>query len=71
MYPQLFEGSGDGYVAVDIVANEYTFAITAPGTEFVLDAGTILLGAERYYLFVAIGTPEDPDYLLIPTDIPE
>jgi hypothetical protein len=70
-YPDAFAGAGDGYVSVDIVAAAYDFAIEAPDAAIELDAGSITMGAGRYYLFVAVGTVSAPNYLLIPTGIPQ
>lgn len=70
-FPEVFEGAGDGYVSVDIVAAEYSFAIESPSASIELDAGSITTGAGRYYLFVAVGTVDAPNYLLLPSGLPE
>ncbi|MDQ7024126.1 MAG: DUF4397 domain-containing protein [Anaerolineae bacterium] len=70
-FPEAFVGAGDGYVAVDIVAAEYDFAIESPTVGIELDTGSITMGAGRYYLFVAVGTVDAPNYLLLPSGFPE
>lgn len=70
-YPDVFEGAGDGYVSVDIVAEEHSFGIEAPDAAIELDAGTLTMGAGRFYLFIAVGTESAPNYVLIAGDIPE
>jgi hypothetical protein len=70
-YPEIFAGAGDGYVSVDILAAAYTFGIEAPEADIELDAGSITMGSGRYYLFVAVGSASAPNYLLLPSGIPE
>jgi hypothetical protein len=69
LYPNVFNGGGDGYIATDIMPGSYHFTIVSNGTS--VDAGTILTGAGRVYLVVALGTMDALTYLLVPGNLPE
>lgn len=69
LYPNMFNGGGDGYIAADIMPGSYQFTIVTDGRS--VDAGTILTGAGRVYLVVALGTMDTLTYLLVPGSVPE
>jgi hypothetical protein len=68
-YPDAFEGAGDGYVSVDLVAGEYEFTVSSGSTS--LDVGTITTGAGRVYLIVVAGNESAPVYFFFSTEFPE
>ncbi|MEO1286864.1 MAG: DUF4397 domain-containing protein [Chloroflexota bacterium] len=67
-YPNAFDGAGDGYVSVDILAGAYDFVVTGDNAE--LNVGSITTGEGRVYLIVPAGTSTAPIYFLIPSDFP-
>lgn len=68
-FPELFAGAGDGYVSVDMMPGSYRIAIASDRQR--VEVGTIQTGAGRVYLVVALGTPDNPTYRLIPANMPE
>ena len=67
-YPDVFEGAGDGYAPVDIVAGDYNFV--AEGAGNTLNIGNVTTGSGRVYLIVSAGTENDPLFFLFPGDFP-
>jgi hypothetical protein len=68
-YPGYFEGEGDGFATVDVVAQEYALSVTLDDGTEVADLGTLLLGQGRNYFIVVGGLANDPLYLIERTDI--
>ena len=70
-YPDLFEGTGDGYATVDVVAGVYELSVVAGDGSFTLNAGETTMGAGRHYLIAAINVANDPLFVLKASDIPQ
>jgi len=68
-YPGYFEGEGDGFATVDIVAGDYAIQIQNEDGSQLLDVGTIKLGPDRNYFIAAVGVVSNPQYVLVRTDI--
>lgn len=69
LYPLAFAGfTSDGYASVDVVARRYDVELATTGD---LSAGVraVEMGAGRYYLFVLMHLPGNPQVLLVSSDI--
>lgn len=67
-YPDAFEGAGDGYASVDIVADVYEFVVEGAGNT--LNVGNVTTGSGRVYLVVSTGVAVSPIFFLISGDFP-
>lgn len=69
-YPGFF-GDNDGFTSADIPAGSYEIVITpfdAPNTTLV-NVGTYTLGAGNNYLIAAVGSPSNPLFVLVSSDM--
>lgn len=67
-YPSVFDGAGDGYVSVDVVANGYEFMVDGAGNT--INVGNLTAGAGRVYLIVSAGTEDAPIFFLVSDNFP-
>lgn len=69
-YPEVFEGAGDGFASVDVIAGTYNIGVEAADGSIDLNVGEITMGGGRSYLVVVVGTESTPLYLFESTDFP-
>jgi hypothetical protein len=68
-YPEIFEGAGDGFATVDVIAARYDVGFQSDDDNIDVNVGNVTMGAGRHYLVVALGTTSDPLFVLISGDV--
>jgi hypothetical protein len=67
-YPDSLVPEGDGYVTFDLVAGTYDFEVQIDG-ETITNTGDIVTGSGRHYFLGIIGTPTNPQYVFVSSDL--
>ena len=68
-YPGSIDGTNDGFTTVDLLANTYSFEVTLEDGTSIASVEDIVLGQNRNYFLAVVGTPEDPQTVLVTTDL--
>lgn len=65
------QGDNDGAIDVDIVASRYDLTVSETGNDdnIVFESRRTVLGENRHYFIVAVGTPIQPDGVFTTTDM--
>ncbi len=68
-YPGSIDGTNDGFTTVDLLANTYSFEITLEDGTSIATVDDIVLGQNRNYFLAVVGTPAEPQTVLVTTDL--
>jgi hypothetical protein len=59
----------DGYISTSLLAGNYAIEIQNEAGEAIINIDEITMGAGRAYFVAAVGTRNEPQYVLVPTDV--
>jgi Domain of unknown function (DUF4397) len=68
-YPGFWGPDSDGFITFDILAQTSDIRVEQEGGNITAELEDIVLGGNRHYFFAIAGTPDDPQFVFVATDL--